>query len=302
MNKKRFIAVVLAFTGLFLWVGCAGQSVASDDQTTISVGSKKFTEQIILGHMIAEMLEHHTDYNIVRNVDLGATDVLTQAMRDENIHVYVEYTGTALMTVLKADLITDPEEAYQVVKENYEKELGLTWLDHLGFNNTHAMSVREDFAEEHGLVKNSDLSKVANQMTMGSPPEFYEREDGFTGFVNAYGLTFADTRTMDPGLMYTAIREEQVDIINAFSTDGRIIRYGLRVLEDDKQFFPPYYAAPVIRMDLIEEHPDVAEVINRLSGQISEEEMAEMNAKVDMEGMREATVAKIFLQEKGLID
>ncbi|MBZ4666807.1 glycine betaine ABC transporter substrate-binding protein [Mahella sp.] len=279
-------------------LGC-GSSTASK---TFVVGSDNYTEQFIVGEMLAVLVEENMpDVKVDRKLGLNGVMVLHNAIVSGEVDAAVEYTGSGLMQMLQMDLITDPDEAYKVVKENYLDRWDIKWLEPLGFNNTYAMAVRRDYAEANGLSKSSDLAKVAEDAVLGCSMQFSERPDGYPGWKEAYGIEFKDVVPMDSGLMYSSIKNNEVDVISAFSTDARIPEFDLVLLEDDKKFFPPYYAVPMVRTDTLEEIPGLEELINKLGGTLDDAKMAELNGKVDIEGMDPYDVAKEFLQEEGLI-
>lgn len=266
------------------------------------IGGKKYTEQIILVNILEQLLEDRTDLNVVNRADLGATNILHQGMLDGDLDMYVEYTGTAYAIFLNEELdTTDPQIIYDRVKEYFNEEYEMTWLMPFSFNNTYAVALRSEEAEELGLEKISDLKEHAPNLTLASDFDFLERDDGIVNFNKAYGLTWKDNTGMDPGLMYSAIKEEQIDAIIAYATDGRISRYDLRLLEDDLGFFPPYYAAPVVNNDTLEKYPEIADVLNELSPHLTMEKMSELNSRVDIDNVPEATVAHDFLSEAGLL-
>lgn len=298
--KKPFL-VLLIFTVIL--TGCGNASQNNDDNdNTIAIGGKKYTEQIILVHILEQLLSDRTDLNIVNKGDLGATNVLHQAMLDKDIDMYVEYTGTAYAIFLDEELdTTDPQIIYDRVQDYYNKEFDMTWLEPFGFNNTYAITVRSEVAEELGLEKISDLKEYAPDFILGSDFDFLERDDGIVNFNKAYGLTWKDNIGMDPGLMYSAIKEGRVDAIVAYATDGRISRYNLKILEDDLAFFPPYYAAPVVNNDTLEKFPEIADILNELAPHLTMEKMSELNSRVDIDNEPESKVAHDFLVEAGLL-
>lgn len=287
---------------LALILSACGGGTSTEEVDTVVVGGKKFTEQIILVHMMTQLLEENTDLDVVNRADLGPTDVMHQAMLDGDVDIYAEYTGTAYMTVLKEELdTTDPDVIYERVKQAYNEEYSMTWLAPFQFNNTYAIAMREDHAEELGIEKISDLVSHTPHLSLGSDFYFFEREDGFDNFNAVYGLEWGDSKGMDPGLMYSAVRDEQIDAITAYATDGRIPRFNLKILEDDKGFFPPYFAAPVIRNEVLEKHPEIADILNELAPHLTMEKMAELNSIVDIDGEKSSKVARDFLIEIGLI-
>ncbi len=273
---------------------------AAVGQEKVVVGSKGFTEQVILGNMVSLLLESN-GFKVDRKVGLGGTVICHEALVRGDISVYVEYTGTGLTTILKKAVLKDPEEVYQVVKKDYEDKFKLTWLKPWGFNNTYCIVMRKADADRLKVKKISDLKSLAGDLVFGGTIEFLARPDGVPGLVKHYELKFKDQKGMDPGLVYKAIAENQVDVISGFATDGRIPAFNLVVLEDDLKFFPPYFAAPVVRMDLLTKAPKMAEVLNRLAGKISDDAMAALNYAVDGKKQDAETVAKEFLKSQGLI-
>lgn len=298
MALKKLLGIVIP---ILLFVTACGGGTASQENTVV-ISGKKFTEQVILVHLLAQLLEEHTDLHVVAKPDVGPTDVLHQGMLDGDIDLYVEYTGTAYMIVLKEELdTTDPDVIYERVKEGYAQNYHITWLEPFQFNNTYALAMRQAQADELGIETISDLKEHAPNLRLGSDFDFLEREDGLDNFNALYGLEWGDNRGMEPGLMYAAVRDRELDVIVAYATDGRIPRYELKILEDDRQFFPPYHAAPIVRTEVLEKHPEIAEVLKQLAPYLTMETMAELNSRVDIDGERERTVARDFLKEIGLI-
>jgi glycine betaine/choline ABC-type transport system substrate-binding protein len=310
--QRVAIPLVVMF-GLIL--GSIGAVAAQDDdKPTIVVGSKNFTEQILMSELVAVTLED-AGYDVERQFGLGGTAVIHQAIWEGEIDIFVEYTGTALVAVLGMDVPSGDsgegdaatavasvaDETYRIVKDEYAEQWNIAWMDHFGFNNTYAMTVTADTADELDLQTASDLEPHAGDMTLGTDQEFPVRDDGLPGFEEAYGFGFGDVQAGDPGLMYAAVDNGDVDVITAYTTDGRIPALDLVVLEDDKGFFPPYYPAPVVRQELLDEDPEIADVLNRLGGAITEDQMAEMNYQVDEEGRSTEDVAREFLEEQGII-
>jgi glycine betaine/choline ABC-type transport system substrate-binding protein len=300
--QKGFKVVIGAVLAVSLTAcgGGGGQGGAADN--TVVVGGKNFTEQDILVHMMSTLIEQKTDLEVVRKPFLGGSQLVHQAMLQGDVDMYPEYTGTALTATLEMDPMTDPQETYETVKAAYEEQFNLTWLEPFGFNNTYALSMREDHAKELGIETYSQLAEQSPNLVLGATQEFLERPDGYKGLQEVYGMKFKDAKGFDPGLTYSAVKEGQVDVNDAFSTDGRIVAFNLKVLEDDKNFFPPYYVTPVIRMDTLEAHPELADVLNQLGGILDEKKMSELNASVDLEGKKAQDVAEDFLREKGLIE
>jgi glycine betaine/choline ABC-type transport system substrate-binding protein len=277
-------------------------SVFSGCARPVVVGSKNFTEQVILGEMLALMLEDR-GVPVDRKLNLGGSFICHSAVEAGRMDVYVEYTGTALTAILKEPAIHDSEEVYRRVRTEYRRRFGLQWGPPLGFNNAYALAMRARHAAELRIRRISDLVRHLDTIRTGFGHEFLEREDGFRGFTRAYDLEFAIPPSgMELGLIYQALGEGQVDLVAGSSTDALIEKLGLTVLEDDRNFFPPYDAAPVYRPDTAEKYPALAEILEILGGQIDEGTMRELNLAVDVERRSERQVALELLVAKGWID
>jgi osmoprotectant transport system permease protein len=262
---------------------------------TIVIGSKNFTEQIILGELLAQTIEAQTSLSVERRFNLGGTLVCDEALRRGDIDVYVEYTGTAL-TALFNQPIGDPETVFERVRGSYAEQ-GLTMLPGLGFNNTFAILVRTQAAEARGLTTVSDLGRVAPEWRAGFGYEFLERPDGFTGLATTYGLRFREPpRVMDLNLIYRALAAGEIDVTAGDATSGLIDALALTHLVDDRRYFPPYDAVPVARATTLLRYPDVDRALRSLAGRVSEAAMRRMNHQVD--GLREdhRVVVRQFLQ------
>jgi glycine betaine/choline ABC-type transport system substrate-binding protein len=281
------------------FVGCT--KVAEGNKTVVVAG-KNFTEQEILVHIVSELIENKTDIKVERKPYLGGTNICAKALESGDVDIYVEYTGTGLMSILKEDVMTDPDDVYEKVKKRYEEEKDIIWLEPLGFNNTYALAMKESQAKELGIETYSDLAKHAPNLVFAATQEFLERADGYKGLQEVYGMNFKEAKGMDPGLTYSAVKDGEVDVNSAFATDGRIPAFNLKVLKDDKNFFPPYYAAPLIRKNTLEKYPELKDVLNSLAGKLDDSTMASLNAKVDLEKKDAKEVAKEWLKSEGLID
>lgn len=285
----------------FLTTTIVGCTLFGGDKEQIIIGGKNFTEQDILVYMMQFVIEDKTKLKVGTKPFLGGTSVVAQAIERGDIHVYAEYTGTALINILGEPMTNDSEAAYQRVKQIYQDQKNLVWLKPFGFNNTYTLSMREDKAAELGINTFSDLAKKAPNLTLGCTQEFLERSDGYIGLQKTYNMNFQSTSGMDPGLTYAAVRDKKVDVIDAFSTDGRIVAFNLRVLKDDKKFFPPYYAAPIVRADILAKYPEIADALNSLAGKLNDKEMAALNAQVDLDKKDAKEVARAWLKAQGLI-
>ena len=296
---KRILAVgcsILAIVILFNFAkGLLG------NKNKIVIASKNFNEQLILGNMMATLIEENTDLKVERKMNLGGSSVAFNALKAGEIDIYPEYTGTALVNILGKESISDKDKVYNTVKEEFENNFGATWLEPLGFNNTYTLAVKQETAEKYGLKTFSDLAKVSGELRLGSTMEFLNREDGYLGLQKTYGMNFKDTKGIDGGLRYTSIQSNESDVIDAFSTDGLLKGFNLKVLEDDQKFFPPYDAVPVVRQEILDAHPELEPLLNKLSGLLTDEKMRDLNYKVDEESMDPEVVAREFLKENNLI-
>jgi glycine betaine/choline ABC-type transport system substrate-binding protein len=282
--------VGLAALALLL-AGCTG----SGDR--VVVASKNFTEQTILAELVAQQIERRTDLGVDRRFFLGGTFVCHHAIIAGEIDVYVEYTGTALTAILERPPLRDPRAVYDSVQAEYRRQFQLTWGDPLGFDNTFAILIRGAAARDLGIETISEAVPFTSGWRAGFGYEFMEREDGYPGLAATYGLEFAETpRTMDLGLTYRALADGQVDLIAGNSTDGLIQALDLFQLRDDRKYFPPYEAAPVIRDALLQEHPELSAVLVELAGRISDDEMRRLNYLVDVEHRDLAVVVREWLE------
>jgi osmoprotectant transport system substrate-binding protein len=268
----------------------------------IVVGSKNFTESFILGELFAQQIESHTNLKVERRFYLAGTYICQQAMLAGRIDVYPEYTGTALTAVLKQNASGDRAEIYQRVKSEYERRFGLTLGPPLGFNNTFAMQIRGEDARRLNVRTLSEAAQFTPQWRAGFGYEFMERPDGYRGLVATYGLHFAEApRIMDLGLLARALKARQIDFAGGNATDGLIPALDLVALEDDLHYFPPYEAVPVIREQVLREHPEVGQALAELGGKISDTDMQRMNYAVDGQHRDAADVVREFLRDRRLV-
>jgi osmoprotectant transport system substrate-binding protein len=268
---------------------------------TIVVGSKNFTEQVVLGEILAQHVEAATGTPVERRFYLGGTYIAQQALLAGRIDLYVEYTGTALTAVLKQPVVSNPRAAYEIVRSAYASQFGLEVGPPLGFENTFAIVVRGEDARRLQLVSLSDAVPHARQWRAGFGYEFMERPDGFQGLARIYDLQFAvPPRIMDLGLLYRGLTERQVDLVAGNSTDGPIMTLDLFVLQDDRRYFPPYEAVPVSRAESLTRHPAMRPALEQLRGRIDASQMQRMNHAVDGQHRDVADVAREFLQQAGL--
>jgi osmoprotectant transport system substrate-binding protein len=307
MNKKlvKIVSALVILSMAILAAGCgnSGSSNASKDDTIV-VGSKNYTEQVIVGNIVADLLEANTDLNVKRKLNL-ATSACAEAIKNgganNGIDTYIEYTGTGLVDILNMEPTTDPDEAYKEVKKAYKDKLDIDWLKPWGFNNTFTLAVKKDFAEKNNLETISDLGKIANKLKLGCSMEFPDRPDAYPSVQKKYGFKFKNVDAMDMGVRYTAIDNNEIQVTDPFATDGLLVSHNLKILEDDKHAFPPYDGAPVVRDDVLKKHPEIAEVLNKMANTLTDEDMQKLNYKVDGQGEDAAKVAKDYLESKGLI-
>jgi osmoprotectant transport system substrate-binding protein len=300
LNGRGWLARFVSLVAILALATSCGTSGSGSGNKQVAIGSKGFTEQLIVAEMAAALLED-AGYKVDRKLNLSTTQICHDALTKGDINMYIEYTGTGLLSVLNLPPQSEPQAVYDTVKKEYASRFQLAWLQPWGFNDTYALVMKKDKAEQLGIKKISDLQGKANNLILGSGGEFFTRPDGLPGLQTAYGIKFKEDRGMDPGIMYQAVAGGQVDVIAGFSTDGRIPTLGLVVLEDDKKFFPPYFAAPVVRQDTLDKNAGMADLLNKLAGKIDDKTMAALNAQVDQDKKEPAEVAKAFLKQQGLI-
>jgi osmoprotectant transport system substrate-binding protein len=293
MDRRVFLLASLAMA----LGGCARKG----HWTT--VGSKNFTEQLILGELLAQTLEAHGGTAVDRRFYLAGTYICQQALLAGRIDVYVEYTGTALAAILKEDAKSrDHQTVFEHVRDEYRRRFSLEVFPPLGFDNTFAMVIRSDDAQRYGLKTLSDFARISPQMRVGCGYEFVERNDGLHGLMSTYGLSFREPpRVMDLGLIYRALQNHQVDVVAGSNTDGLIAALKLTVLEDDRHYFPPYDAVPIVRHEALARNSEMRSALDRLTGQIDAEQMRRMNYAADAEKQDAAVIAMKLLVAKGIV-
>ncbi|PIC56692.1 glycine/betaine ABC transporter substrate-binding protein [Sporosarcina sp. P12(2017)] len=271
-----------------------------NEKDSLRLGSRNNTESIILSNIMGQLIEDRLGVDIIYKENLGGSSVVWNAMTNDHIDVIPDYTGTIVVTYYQEEPGT-AEETLAATKRLVAGD-NITALGTFGFNNTYTLALDEAKAEELDLVTFSDFAKVANDFTLGAVFEFIDRPDGLPGFEKEYDIQFKDVKGMDHGMMYRAIGANEVNVINSYTTDGQLAIANLRVLEDDKSYFPPYHALPLVRDETLKEYPELEEILGLLEGEIDEETMQIMNGKVDNDGMMVELVAKEFLVDRGLIE
>lgn len=311
--SRLLIITLLILSLMFVLVACGqkdtseveGKNQNPDDPMSykgeITIGAQTVNESIILAHIAKYLVEEYTGLEVKTNTEFAGSSVLHQAMVEKELDIYPTWTGTQLTGVLRYEGPNlSKEESFKRVKEGFEKNFNFTWAKPLGFNNTYVMTVRRETAEKYNLKKASDLKEYASKWKLGGDSNFDTRSDAYPGWSKTYGIKFKEVLPMEYSLMYQAIANKEIDVISAYSTDSRIKKLDLVMLEDDKSFFPDYSAAYVLRMDIIDKYPKLLEIVEKVSGMIDEETMSGLNFKYD-EGGDPDDIAEKFLQEKGLI-
>jgi osmoprotectant transport system substrate-binding protein len=290
MKSLRFTALAFA---AFMLLGTAHA------QQPVRVGSKNFTEQFVLAEIYAQALEA-AGVKVEKKLNLGGTLIAHKALEEKQIDMYPEYTGTMLLAVLKLESMSDPKAVHDKVREEYAKK-GLVVLNQADVNNTYVLVVKPETAARYKLETLSDLAKVSKELVLGAGPEFRDRKDGIPGLKARYGMEFKEDQQMAIGLRYSALKSDQIQVVNGYSTDGLIAAMKLKRLKDDKNLWPPYYVAPVVRKEVLDANPKVADVLNRVSALLDESTMAQMNYQVDGDKMEPKDVARDFLKAKGIV-
>jgi len=301
---RLLVLPLLALFTAFTIVSCAGGGgdTESAGAATIRVGSKDFTEQFIIGEMYALVLED-AGFQVERKLNLGGTPVAQAALESNQIDLYPEYTGTGLLTVLKLPANSDQEAVYQSVSDGYQEQFNLVWLEPSPMNNTQALAMTQEGSDAADVRTISDMAAKASELVMIGPPEFEAREDGLPGIKAAYGdFQLAEYKAVDPGLRYQALVDGEADVAVAFGTDGEIAAFDLVLLEDDKQLFPPYQVAPVVRQEALDANPGIADALNALAPVLTDEVMQQLNYEVSGNQREPADVAREFLTQEGLIE
>lgn len=293
---KKITLAAAALSVLLLFTGC------STGSKEIIIGTQTFTETKILGYMYKYLIEDRSDTNVKVKTDLLSSPFIINAMKENELQMGTLYTGEIFNGWFPVEQTKDPQKALEQAKAGFNKYHGITWMDPLGFENTYAFTVRRDIAEKYKLKKISDLKNVAKDMKLGVDTSWLERKnDGYKAFSKIYGLSFKQLFPMEINLVYTAVQSKDVDIVLAYSSDPRIKKFDLVTLEDDKKFFPPYFASPLVLNETIKEHPEITSALKPLFGKIDLDTIRTLNAKVDLEKQDPKEVAKDYLEAQGLI-
>ena len=291
------ILTILAFLCLIIYPVFQGEQAKKQ----ITIGSMDFTEQEILSYMVNELIENRTDIEVEQKLSLGSSSIVLSAIRENDIDLYIDYTGTIYGSVLKKEPNSNVEEVYLVSKREMKEKYDLNILNDLNFNNTYTLAVTKETAEKYKLKTISDLSAVSNELVFSPTLVFMERNDCWIGLTKAYPISFKDVIPLDGAPRYLALMNKESDVIDAYSTDGLLKKYDLVVLEDDRNFFLPYQAIPVANNNLIENYPEVIPILEELSNYLNDNVMRELNYLVDEEQMQPEEVAHNFLIQNNLI-
>lgn len=299
--KKASVILLGLIMAASLFVSACGSSSTSSEKAKLTIGSKNFTESLILGEMYSLALEN-AGYKVERKLNLGGTMVAHEALKNGDIDMYPEYTGTGLLNILQLPPKSDAKEVYDLVSKNYKEKFNLVWLEPTNANDSQGLVTTKKIAEQYDLHTISKLAKIAPQLRLAAVPEFEEREDGLKGLKKSYGgMEFKSVNMFDYGVKYRVILNSEADVTVGFTTDGDLTNKDLVLLEDDKKFWPPYFVAPVIRSEVVEKDPEIAKVLNAVSAKLNNESMQSLNAEVDIKKREYAEVAKEFLEKEGII-
>lgn len=297
MKKYMKNGLLALFIGLVLLSGCESK------KDTIHIATKPMSEQFILGEMLALLIEENSDLHVKITKGVGGgTSNIHPAMVKGDFDLYPEYTGTGWLVILKKDTLLPPDQLFSELQKEYSREYGLKWVAPYGFNNAYSLAVSNEMAKKYNLKTFSDLALYPDLFTFGAEYDFYEINDGYADLCAYYNLKFKKNLDMDIGLKYEAMKSGKIDVINIFTTDGQLSHTNLTVLKDDKHFFPSYYCATIVREETLKEHPELERILEKMNGILTDQEMADMNYKVDVEHRTEREVAVEFLKKKGLLN
>lgn len=303
MEEKKIKTIVSVFLISFVILLVSTFSFGKESSKNLVIAGKLGAEPDILINMYKDLIEEDTDIKIDLKPNFGKTAFLFEALKNKEIDIYPEFSGTITSSLLDKkieDLSNDPDEVYEKAKDAIYEQDKLVFLKPMKYQNTYAIAVKKSFAEENGLEKISDLKKIEDKIKAGFTIEFNDREDGNKGLQSLYGLNF-NAVTMEPKLRYTALDKGYINLIEVYSTDSEIITHDLKILENDKKLFPPYQGGPLLREETIKEYPEIKDALEKLSGKITAEEMTKLNYKVDVEGEDASDVAREYLKENNLI-
>lgn len=304
-NFVKMAMTLVLIVSLMTSGGLSGKALAAETpeeyEGTVRIAAQTINEPIVLAWMAKHLIDEYTGLDTKITTSFISENPLHVAMVNGEVDIYPGWTGTQLTGILRYEGPNlSAEESFKMVKEGFEKNFDITWARPVGFNNTYVMAVRRETAEKYGLEKASDLKEYAGEWKLGGDENFDTRPDAYPGWSEAYGIEFDDVLPMQYSMMYRAIDNEEVDVIAAYSTDPRIAKLDLVMLEDDREFFPDYHAAYIVDMGMLEKYPAVLDVLEKLSGKIDEATMSELNGRYD-EGEAPEDIAEEYLKSVGLI-
>ena len=295
---KKFTGILSIFLTAALLFSACGKK----EEKKVVLGYDNTAEEAILANMLVDLIEHDTDITVELVGDLaGGETVLHPAITSGEIDMYPEYTGTAWLTTLKHTDIPDHDTLNKQLFAEYNDKFDISWVGLYGFNNSYGLAVSNAAAEKYNLKTYSDLAKVSSELTFGAEPGFFEREDAYNGLCAAYGFNFKSSSDLVFSVKYDAVAEGKVDVINIFTTDGRLAISDVTVLEDDLHYFTEYLCGTIIRNDTLEKYPELRDTLMKMDGLVSTADMAALNNAVEVEGKDPETVAENFLKERGLL-
>lgn len=295
MNNKFKLFTLLLL--IFVLSACSGGD-------KLMVGTQTYSETKTMGYMYKELIEANTDLSVEVKTDMATDTLVLESMMSDDVDIATTYTGTALSSFFSIENPRDREATMEQTQNDFADEYNIKVYDALGFANTYALAVTQDLADEHSLEAVSDLKDIAADLSFGSDTSWLERKgsDGYTAFTELYGFEFGDASPMSPTLVYDALKNNDVDVALAYSTDARIDTYNLKTLEDDMQFFPPYDASSYVKQEVLDEYPELDEIFSQLVGGIDLETIRELNKRVDVDGEEPHDVAIDYLKEQGMLE
>lgn len=299
-GQKKIVVLIIAVVVILLISLFFPKFIGNNNK--IVIGTKDFSEQLILGNLYADLIEANTDLKVERKLNLGGTNPCFESIKSGAIDMYIEYSGTVDLTLLKNKFeILPNEQVIERITKQMAEQYGITVMDEIGFNNAYCLAIKPEIAKEKGITKISDLEKYPEEFKFASSTEFLNREDGIESLEKKYDLQFKEEIPIEGGLRYNALSSGETDVICAFSTDGMLKKFNLQMLEDDKEALVQYRAVPLVRQETLKKYPELKAVIEKLNGVLTDEIMVELNYKVDEEKQKPEDVAHQFLKENGLI-
>lgn len=298
--KNRLFAKIILLCSLLLVIFSFAYTSFSREKVnerSIIIGSKDYTEQVLLSNLVGDIIAQNTDITVIKKTHLGGTQVCFSALNSKEIDMYVEYSGSAFVDILKHKPISDIDKVYNTAKKELKEKYNIEVLPQINFNNTYVMAVTQETAKKYNLKTVTDLSKVAHKLSFGTSFEFLNREDGLPGLMKKYNFKVKETKALDDSPKYIAIENNNTDVTDAFATDGLLQKYNLVSLEDDKHFFPPYYPMPIMRTDVYKKYPEIEGVLEKLSKALTNKVMTRLNYEVDELHKNPEEVSKNFLIE-----